>query len=70
MPASTSEFLIKPEGEWAELLKCYIPDLVRDIINPLLGKDVEKGRIAALGGPGSKNDLRPILNRIEEKAKK
>ncbi|MBS3812898.1 hypothetical protein KGY64_03650 [Candidatus Bipolaricaulota bacterium] len=70
IPASTSEFLIKPEGEWAELLKCYIPDLVRDIINPLLSKDVEKGRIAALGGPGSKNDLRPILNRIEEEAKK
>ncbi len=65
IPASIPEFSLRPEGRGAELLKCYIPDLKTDVINPLLKRGVERTRIAALGGPGSKNDLRSVLNDID-----
>jgi len=44
-----------------ELLRCYVPDLELDVIEPLRARGVEDIDIAWLGSYGQGNDLLPLL---------
>ena len=44
-----------------EMLRCYVPDLQRDIIEPLRARGIADNDIAWLGSYGQGNDLLPLL---------
>jgi len=44
-----------------EILRCYVPDLQRDIIEPLRARGIADKDIAWLGSYGQGNDLLPLL---------
>jgi mannose-6-phosphate isomerase len=56
---------IKPEaltgGGQVEMLRCYVPDLMRDIIEPLRQRGITDEDIAWLGSYGQGNDLLSLL---------
>lgn len=53
---------IEPQGtEGVEILRCYVPDLKRDIIEPLRERGISDRDIAWLGSYGAGNDLLPLL---------
>jgi len=54
---------IKPAGNAkVEILRCYVPDIKSDIINPLQLAGFSDVEIAWLGSYGARNDLRTFLN--------
>jgi len=56
------EITITPQDAVAvEVLRCYVPDLARDIIEPLRARDISDRAIAWLGSYGRGNDLLPLL---------
>ncbi|MEO6906996.1 MAG: hypothetical protein ABI210_03820, partial [Abditibacteriaceae bacterium] len=57
---------IKPNnGESVELLRCYVPDIKKDIVDPLRFVGFSDVEIAWLGSYGERNDLRPFLQLAE-----
>jgi mannose-6-phosphate isomerase len=44
-----------------EILRCYVPDLQRDVVQVLADRDVAPRAIAGLGSYGVGNDLLPLL---------
>jgi hypothetical protein len=56
---------IRPEaltgGGEVEMLRCYVPDLMRDVIEPLRRRGIDSESIAWLGSYGQGNDLLPLL---------
>ena len=50
-----------PNGGEIELLRCYVPDLQRDVIAPLEAAGNSPEAIAWLGSYGQGNDLLPLL---------
>ena len=60
IPAQMGDYTIVPQPE-CELLVSYVPDLVVDVIRPLRELGVQPDAIAALGGPGAANDVRPLI---------
>jgi mannose-6-phosphate isomerase len=48
-------------GGMVEILRCYVPNLERDVIAPLRARGVDKKDIAWLGSYGKGNDLMPLL---------
>jgi mannose-6-phosphate isomerase len=60
VPAEVAEARLEPEGR-VTLLKVYVPDLARDIVEPLRAAGVSDGAIVALGGRTRLNDLAPIV---------
>ena len=48
-------------GGEVEILRCYVPDLERDVISFLRGKGIADRDIAWLGSYGQGNDLLPLL---------
>ena len=61
MPAATGGFVIEP-GDEAHLIRSSVPDLRKDIIEPLLAEGIEPVRISALGGKGTFNDLASLVS--------
>ena len=59
-PAGMGDFTIVPEPT-CELLVSYVPDILKDVVRPLREFGVAPAAIAALGGPGAKNDVAPLL---------
>ncbi len=57
---------IRPEaltgGGQVEFLRCYVPDLERDVISRLRERGISDMDIAWLGSYGAGNDLLPLLN--------
>ncbi len=51
-----------PGGGEVRLLRCYVPDLKRDIIDPLLAAGTARDAIAWLGSYGKGNDLLPLFD--------
>jgi len=49
-------------GGEVEILRCYVPNLQRDIIEPLRAHGISDTDIAWLGSYGQGNDLLPLLN--------
>lgn len=60
VPAEVTEVALGPEGH-ASLLKAYVPDLARDVVEPLRAAGVSDAAIVALGGRTRLNDLEPIV---------
>jgi mannose-6-phosphate isomerase len=56
LPAALGESEIVPTGASADLIACYVPDLTRDIVEPLRAAGHADEAIRALGeveaGPG------------------
>jgi mannose-6-phosphate isomerase len=53
---------IKPEnGQSVELLRCYVPDIEKDVVDPLRLAGYSDVEIAWLGSYGKHNDLRQFL---------
>ena len=48
-------------GGVVEMLRCYVPNLQRDIIEPLRARGIDRKAIAWLGSYGAGNDLLPLL---------
>jgi len=48
-------------GGQLEMLRCYVPDLQRDIVEPLRQRGIADEAIAWLGSYGQGNDLLPLL---------
>ncbi|HEX8834500.1 MAG TPA: type I phosphomannose isomerase catalytic subunit [Abditibacteriaceae bacterium] len=48
-------------GGQLEMLRCYVPDLLRDVIAPLRARGIHNIDIAWLGSYGQGNDLLPLL---------
>jgi len=48
-------------GGQLEMLRCYVPDLEMDVIEPLRAHDISDRDIAWLGSYGQGNDLLPLL---------
>lgn len=44
-----------------EILRCYVPDLLRDVVEPLRQAGIDDEAIAWLGSYGKGNDLLPLL---------
>jgi mannose-6-phosphate isomerase len=59
IPAHVSTHIV-PQGE-VVLLRCYVPQLQRDIIEPLRAAGKSDEEIAWLGSYGQGNDLLPLL---------
>jgi mannose-6-phosphate isomerase len=59
------EIEIRPQGGTnagvVEMLRCYVPNLQRDVIEPLRQNGIETNDIAWLGSYGQGNDLLPLL---------
>lgn len=49
LPAAIGEVRVMPEGDEADLIACYLPDLRRDVIEPLRDAWYGDDEIAALG---------------------
>jgi mannose-6-phosphate isomerase len=60
LPACLGETVLVPERR-ASLLKAYVPDLIRDVIEPLRRAGVEDERIALLGARTRLNPLKGLL---------
>ena len=60
LPADLGGVIVEPEGE-GSLLMAYVPDLVRQIIDPLRAVGVPDAAIAALGGKTTLNPLPALL---------
>ena len=60
LPAELDEARLEPEGN-ATLLKAYVPDLMRDIVEPLRAAGVSDAAIVGLGGRTWLNDLAPLV---------
>ena len=50
------EFTVIPDRSM-EVVKCWVPDLERDVVLPLRRSGVADAAIRALGGPARANDL-------------
>jgi len=61
IPACLSDVRIAPTTDRCTLLQSYVPDIVRDVIEPLRAQGVTNERIGALGGPCEQNDVRALL---------
>lgn len=48
LPAAIGDVTIEPQGE-GDLIVCYVPDVMRDIVSRLLAEGYERERIDALG---------------------
>ena len=57
VPASIREYEIKSQMSNLVLLKAYVPDLFRDVLNPLRQHGIPEASILRLGGDSSHNDL-------------
>ena len=49
LPAAIGDVTIEPTGEAADLVVCYVPDLMKDIVSRLLAEGYERESIDALG---------------------
>jgi mannose-6-phosphate isomerase len=64
IPAGVSTRIVPDElagGGQVEILRCYVPNLQRDIVNALRERGISDEDIAWLGSYGQGNDLLPIL---------
>lgn len=59
---------IKPDelGGEVVLLRCYVPNLMRDIVEPLRRRGITPQAIAWLGSYGQGNDLLPLLGLAQD----
>lgn len=62
LPASLGTVWILPRGR-CSVLKAYVPDLVRDVIEPLRAAGTQDRDIAGLGGPASLNPLVELVRK-------
>jgi mannose-6-phosphate isomerase len=60
LPANLGEVRIEPAGE-ASVLKAYLPNLEKDVIEPLRARGVSDEEILGLGGRTRLSDLGPLL---------
>jgi mannose-6-phosphate isomerase len=60
LPASLHRARVEPEGQ-ASLLLMYVPDLVSNIVRPLLARGIEHEAILGLGGKTRRNDLQGLV---------
>jgi UTP--glucose-1-phosphate uridylyltransferase len=60
IPAGLGEFDIDPVGS-ITLVKSWVPDLIHDVIEPLKAAGFNDAEVAALGGAGPRNQVRPLL---------
>ena len=49
LPAAIGDVTIEPTGDVADLIVCYVPDLMKDIVSRLLAEGYERESIDALG---------------------
>jgi mannose-6-phosphate isomerase len=56
IPAYADKSIFIPDGSCV-LLKAYVPDLKRDIVQPLVAQGVSSEKISALAGNAKQNDL-------------
>ena len=60
LPAALGAWQLQPSGPMT-VLRAFKPDLIVDVITPLLDAGFPSDQIARLAGPGSSNDLKPLL---------
>lgn len=60
LPASIGGFAIEPEKE-ASLVRAYVSDLRKDVVEPLAEEGRSREEILGLGGRGGFNDLEAVL---------
>jgi mannose-6-phosphate isomerase len=49
LPAAIGDVSVSPTGDGADLIACYLPDLERDIVDPLRAANHADEAIRALG---------------------
>ncbi len=62
IPAGLEMYALAPMGALTELLRAYVPDLRRDVVEPLKAAGNDEAAIARLGGSVPQhNDLSPLV---------
>lgn len=61
VPASLGSYQIVAASRPFVVARAYVPDLMEDIVQPLLARGVAAETIARLGGDGERSDLRRLL---------
>ncbi|HEX2923208.1 MAG TPA: type I phosphomannose isomerase catalytic subunit [Chloroflexota bacterium] len=61
IPAAVDEYEIRPAGDEATVLKGYVPDLRRDVMEPLLAAGFAMDDILQLGGDPDRSDLKKAM---------
>jgi mannose-6-phosphate isomerase len=68
LPASLGAYEITPTTHSLTVIDAYVPDLRRDVIQPLMAKGFSPMDIALLGGDLERSDLRMLMNPDELRA--
>jgi len=66
IPANMHTLIAPANGQPLEILRCYVPDLERDIVKPLQQAGYSDSEIAWLGSYGKRNALLPFLELAED----
>ncbi len=61
LPAGLDGHEIRPLSKSCVLIKGYVPDLMEDVVRPLLARGVPEEMILQLGGDPKDSDLAPLL---------
>jgi mannose-6-phosphate isomerase len=61
IPAGTKTFIKPADSQPVEILRCYVPDIEKDIVDPLRLAGYSDVEIAWLGSYGERNDLQQFL---------
>ncbi len=61
VPAGLGEYDLLPVGERCEVIKSYVPDLLKDVVTPLLKAGVPTDDIVQLGGDPKYSDLSHLV---------
>jgi len=63
LPAMAGNYRVEADRGVFRIIRAYVPDLVRDIIEPLRRYGFSDDEIVGLGGEGRRNDLAKLLGR-------
>lgn len=61
LPSGSGAYTISPVGAPGRLIKSYVPDLARDIAQPLLARGIAPDVIIQLGGDPRRSDLQAVV---------
>ncbi len=63
VPAGLAAYALSPMGAECKVLRMYVPDLKRDVVEPLVAAGCDGAAIARLGGSADRhNDILPLVD--------
>ena len=61
LPASVGAYMLTPDGAAVDAMLAYVPDLHKDVIEPLQARHIPNDIIVQLGGEPAYSDLRTLI---------